>query len=57
MYFLDINIKESKDGVVHAGHEILIRKFKTTEGKVKHRIQKKKKIFFFTKAAKMPEVN
>jgi hypothetical protein len=57
VYFLDINIKESKDGVVHAGHEILIRKFKTTEGKVKHRIQKKKKIFFFTKAAKMPEVN
>jgi len=33
VYFLDTNVKESGDGVVHVGHDRLFRKFKTTEGK------------------------
>ena len=57
MYFLHTNVKEIGDGVVHVGHDRLFRKFKTTEVKVKEHTRKQKKDFFFTKAAKMPEVN
>jgi len=42
VYFLDTNVKESGDGVEHAGQHRLFRKLKTPEEKVKQHEQKQK---------------